>query len=406
MPIKISPGVRMLNVGPSLKSGPMTMYALGTNLPKGQPGILGVVVTPELNIAHEIARLPDGSTRDILNSEGTLTPLARAVREDPFNIFQANRKAGGAGHSGILWPFANRVNGAIVSSAGNEMVKVQWQGREVLIPANWPPPHSREPSRLIHGFGYRMSNTNIKGEWDGGLNGYLEGKAVVPADQWFSSLEVTHRISLRNGVLQREVSVRNTGKAPAPFACGEHPDIVVPKGQRREEVLLGIPASLLIKIQEDGSMLPDFSGNPLVPVEQSHLAHLFKARNEEGLFPLGDTFIDTCFTGLTTGEDADGWATVRVLFPALKWGVSIETRPIAHPGMVNALQIYAPNTGTALVAVEFQGNVPDPFNSLWDNFDLLKQGSRFITGSGLHIFPPNKRIIRTWAVTHRIVTRP
>ena len=402
MQVKILPGVCQRNVFGG--RGGAQMIFMGINLPKDKPGIIGVVVTPEFNIAAEIAQIPGVGVQDILNTEPNLRALSLATKKKPFNIFLVNGGKGGAGHNAIVWPFSNRHKGEVVGTPGNEKVKVKWGDQEILIPANWPPPNSgwkAEPSRAIHGFGYRKPNTIIKGEWDGKESCFLEGETNVSADEWFTILLVTHRISLEKGVLKRTVSVKNLGKVPVPFACGEHPDFAIPEGQSREGVLLGIPARLLVKVTNMKDLLPDFGNYPFIPVNQlKPFGRLFRARNDEGLFPIGNTFIDTCFTGL------DENPVVRVLFPEVKWGISVKGSTVSSPDMINALQIYAPPPGgPKLVAVELQGNVPDPFNPAWDSYGEIKQCKEWLTGSGMHIIKPDGHF-RTWHVSHRIEMRP
>ncbi|MFP3464156.1 aldose 1-epimerase family protein [Leifsonia sp. SIMBA_070] len=171
-------------------------------------------------------------------------------------------------------------------------------------------------------------------------------------------VEVTVAFSLDEDGLLTTVTGTNTGPTRAPWGTGPHPYLVAGDG-RVDDWAFTLPADQVLTVTED-RLIPI----GLEPVEDAE-GGIWDFRAAR---PIGDTFIDHAFTGLSRA--ADGRTTVRVMAPSgtgveLEWGedcpwVQIHTadRPIPELhrlGLAVEPMTCPPdayNSGTDLIALE------------------------------------------------------
>jgi galactose mutarotase-like enzyme len=153
---------------------------------------------------------------------------------------------------------------------------------------------------------------------------------------------------LAAGGLELEVGVANVGEAPLPFGLGWHPYFSLPSGERGQ-ARLRLPAGARTEVDNYDEVLPTGRILPLA-------GGPYDFAGAQGR-PLGDLYLDDCFTELRREH---GQAVVEILDPTARLGLRI-----ASPTeQVHAIQVYAP-PDQAFVVVEPQFNLADPYSSVW-----------------------------------------
>jgi galactose mutarotase-like enzyme len=164
--------------------------------------------------------------------------------------------------------------------------------------------------------------------------------------RWPGKLALDLAWRLEAGALVLAVTARNVGGEVAPLGLGVHPYLALPSGDRRQ-ARLRLPARVRTEVDNYDEVLPT---GRLLPVAGT--AYDFNAAA-----PLGDLYLDDCFTELVR---EDGQAVCEVADPAAGVGLRI-----ASPSpQVKAFQVYAP-PGEAFVVVEPQYNLADPYSPAW-----------------------------------------
>lgn len=270
-------------------------------------------------------------------------PLAEAARRldggpDDF--------AGNAAFSfgaAILAPYANRITGTDVP--GRREIETRVAGRRARLPRNWGGKSPGARQYAMHGLILDAPAKQVTQASPNQVAGHLPVGDF--GGRWPGQADMQVRYRLADGALRLSVETTNVGAAPLPLGLGWHPYFALPSG-RREQALLRAPARSRAPANNYDEVLPtgeivDVAGGPFD----------FRSRR-----PLGDLYLDDCFTGLI--RDGDGAVVCEVVDPAAGYGLRISTTT----AQVKAVQVYAP-PDKAFVVVEPQFNLADPFGPAW-----------------------------------------
>jgi galactose mutarotase-like enzyme len=325
-----------------------------------------VVLQNGFNIVSKKGSI-NGQEQELLRTEPEAT-IKKFLDEGYNNYFTKG--------SALLAPWANRIWG----KQEGDFLRVSFDGRTRLVPMNFP-----NEKTSIHG---EICDRNYNDTYffnnETGL--VLGGLTHITDKEWFSSLMVGQYIKLfSNGSLSRNILITNTGKYSAPVSVGEHPYYDIPEGQKREDVTLDIPAQLVVRADFNDHLRPMFKHPDLLTKFDGDFFP------KESKLTLGDFSFDHCFTGLIRPS------VLKIGFPALGWGVSIEGKQ-----SVNAIQVYSPTDPAAAafnsVAAEMQTNLADPTNNAWRKHSDF--GPMGFTGSGMKVLKPGEILI--WEVIHSL----
>jgi aldose 1-epimerase len=182
---------------------------------------------------------------------------------------------------------------------------------------------------------------------------------TVPAQEGYPHrIAVTVRYALGADGLTCTTTGRNTGPTPAPFGTAPHPYLSAGPEQV-DEWTLTLPAGRLLETDERLSPLE------VVPVDA--------ARDFRAGVRLGDTQLDTAFTGIERGED--GIAEVRIESPS---GTGVALRFGAEYPWAQVFTSDLPEERLRRrgVAVEPMTCPPDAFNTGVDLI-VLDPGEEF-----------------------------
>ncbi|WP_313540514.1 aldose 1-epimerase family protein [Leifsonia aquatica] len=166
-------------------------------------------------------------------------------------------------------------------------------------------------------------------------------------------VEVSVTFSLGEGGLRTVVTATNTGPTAAPWGTGPHPYLVAGEG-RVDDWTLTLPADTVLTVDEE-RLIP--SGLASVETEGDGIFDFRTPR------PIGDTFIDHAFTGLT--RDVDGIATVA-LRTADGSGVEMVWDDACPWVQIHTADQPDPALNRLGLAVEPMTCPPDAFNSRTD----------------------------------------
>ena len=111
------------------------------------------------------------------------------------------------------------------------------------------------------------------------------GYRLHPQQGWSGRLDLTVAYALSDEGLSVTTRAENVGRTRAPFGCGAHPYVAL-GDTRLSDVVLTVPASELVLV-DDERKLPTGTA----PVGE-------QGRDFRSPRPLGDTRLDTAFTGL------------------------------------------------------------------------------------------------------------
>jgi aldose 1-epimerase len=240
----------------------------------------------------------------------------------------------------ILAPFANRVTGDPL--AGSREIATLIDGRPARLPRNWGGKREGARAYAMHGLilatpvPYRQTQADA-------VIGTLAAGDFCGAWPGQASLEFEWR--LVRGDLALRVVCRNVGDDTLPFGVGWHPYFRLYGDRRRAR--LRVPGARRVEVNDYDEVLP--TGRLL---DVGDTAYDFRQGR-----PLGDLYLDDCFTDLTP---SGGRAVAEVLDTTERLGVRIASP--APP--VRAIQVYAPPDKPYL-AVEPQFNLADPYGSVW-----------------------------------------
>jgi aldose 1-epimerase len=198
------------------------------------------------------------------------------------------------------------------------------------------------------------------------------GYRLHPQPGWPGRLDLTVRYELSDDGVTVTTTATNVGSTRVPFGYGAHPYVALGE-TRLSDVVLAVPASTQVLVDDDRK-LPTGSA----PVEQD-------GRDFRSPRPLGDTRLDTAFTGLD--READGRWRVTLSGLADRPDVSVW-----GDGAFDWVQVFTDKgedegvEGVRGVAVEPLTCPADAFNS----------------GEGLVVLEPGQQWSGQWGVlVHR-----
>lgn len=216
-----------------------------------------------------------------------------------------------------LVPYCNRIRDG----------RFEWQGREVRLPANFPPePHS------LHGLGWQQP-------WDVTREGGFKCSLAHSHDGsggWPWAYEAQQRVRLGPEGCAITLDVTNRAGEPMPCGIGLHP-----YPRRRGETRVSFTATAMLEV--DTGLVPNGATAPA-------------GQWSKGSDLPGRT-IDHCFTGwdgLARADDELGSVTIRARGAGF-------------------LHLYAPEDGSAL-CLEPVSHQPDALNSASEQMITLPPG--------------------------------
>ncbi len=250
----------------------------------------------------------------------------------------------------ILFPFPSRIKDGTFT----------FEGKQVTLPVN-----DTKSVSAIHGLtlwkpwqAVRQGAGDDEGAWvTCGLRTAdvpeLESAYPFPYD-----IEYTYR--LRDGRLESEITVLNTGSGSLPMGFGLHPWFPMPLSQRGDRRTCRISAPTERIWELDG----------LIPT--GRIAKPSADRDLSAGVPLGDLEFDDVYTGLNA--DGSEWSRSTCLDP--QTGVEVE---VLADSAFRELVVYAPHDRPA-VCLEPYTCAPNAFNLAAEGID-----------SGMIVLPPGER---------------
>lgn len=283
------------------------------------------------------------------------------------------------GGGAILLPWANRIRGKL--SRDGKTIRTKVLGHTVNLPANWSGKAPGAEKHSIHGLmlAAKMDSVAVDSNVD---------HAEVTADwhagnfggHWLSSTDLKIHAELRADQFAFTVTATNVGHEKLPIGIGWHPYFLIPSGKRAQARLF-IPASERAETDNYDNVFPT---GKLLPLHGTPLDV-----GQKGGLTLNDTFLDDCFTVLE--KAADGTSYAEIVDPASKYGLRVK----ALTPFVNAYQAYAPKE-RAVVALEPQFNLPDPFDTAVWGKEWVREGN------GMKILEPGESV--TYSIALELFT--
>jgi len=342
---------------------------------QSKPQFLEAVVLPGIgmNLLQLKAYLPGKGDIQVLTTMDL--PEAKKFLETDNDEFGNNAFKIGAA---MLLPYPNRIRGKL--SPDGKTLATMIAGHKLELPANWKGKNPGAEIHAMHGLILTSKFQNVKhhdGPQESTVTGMLHGANF--AGHWLSDTDVDIGMTLKNATMDVYIIAKNVGDQEDPMAITFHPYFEFPSGDRKQ-ARLHVPADMRAIVNNYDDVFPT---GKLVPTKGSK----YDFNAPEGA-PLGDLFMDDCFTDLT--HDPDGGATIEVTDPAAKYGLRIR----ALSPHIKAVQIYAPPDKN-FVAVEPQFNLADPYNKkIWGNRDtgmvLVQPGKSVSWHVRLELFIPKK----------------
>lgn len=288
-------------------------------------------------------RLPDGELVDLIEA-----PDAREAAErldGGADDFAGNAAFGFGG--AMLAPYANRIRGRALPD--RREIETTIQGSQVRLPRNWGGKAPGAEQYAMHGL---ILDARVAWRQDAPdhLAGWLDAGDFD--GRWPGKVRLGFEWRLAAGGLILRVRAQNVGEDPAPIGIGWHPYFRLPSGDRHQ-ARLHLPARDRVMVNNYDEVLPT---GELAPVAGT--AYDFGASAGR---PLGEQYLDDCFTGLTRHE---GCVAAHLLDPAADIGLLVASKT----PRVRAFQVYAPPE-KAFVVIEPQFNLADPYGPEWRGRD-------------------------------------
>jgi len=274
----------------------------------------------------------------------------------------------------FLFPYPNRIRGTL--SADGKTLTTQWNGKTITLPANNAGKLPTAEKHAMHGLILKAKADNVKVVK---IPGGEMLTAVIHAGDfgghWFSKTDLDFTITLTGTYLDATVIAHNVGKESEPVSIGWHPYFNFPSGDR-SQVKIEIPGAKYATVDNYDNVFPT---GKLLPVDGTQ----YDLRAAGGV-ALAKNFYDDNWSSL---DWKNGAATVKVIDPAAKYGVSVE----GISPLIKTIQMYAPPT-QQFAAIEHQFNFADPFSKVWNGMDTgmvtLKPGQRTQWKVRLRVFVP------------------
>jgi aldose 1-epimerase len=340
---------------------------------ESKPQFLDAVVLPGIgmNLLQLKAYLPGKGDIQVLTTMDL--PDAKKFLETDNDEFGNNAFKLGAA---MLVPYPNRIRGKL--SPDGKTLTTMIAGHRLTLPANWAGKNPGAERHAMHGLILTSKFQDVKehdGPQESTVTALLHGGNF--GGHWLSDTDINIGMTLKNTSMDVYIIAKNVGEQEDPIGITFHPYFEFPSGDRKQ-ARLHVPADTRAIVNNYDDVFPT---GKLVPTKGTK--YDFNASAGE---PLGDMFMDDCFTDLT--HDPDGGATIEVTDPAANYGIRIR----ALSPHIKAVQIYAPPDKN-FVAVEPQFNLADPYNKkIWGDRD-----------TGMVTVQPGKSV--SWHVRLELFTR-
>jgi aldose 1-epimerase len=278
----------------------------------------------------------------------------------------------------MLLPYPNRIRGKLAPDG--KTLTTMIAGHRLTLPANWAGKNPGAERHAMHGLILTSKFQNVKehdGPQESTVSAMLHGGNL--GGHWLSDTDVEIWMTLKNTTMDVAIVAKNVGNEEDPMAITFHPYFEFPSGDRKQ-ARLHVPAETRVVVNNYDDVFPTGKMEATKGTKYDFNA-------PEGA-PLGDLFMDDCFTDLT--RDPDKGVTIEVMDPAANYGLRIR----GLSPHIKAVQIYAPPDKN-FVAVEPQFNLADPYNKkIWGNRDtgmvLLQPGKSVSWHVRLELFIPKK----------------
>jgi galactose mutarotase-like enzyme len=336
-----------------------------------KPEFTSITLAPGrgMEVLQITANFPGKGNVDVLASPDLATAAKMLdVDDDDFGNF--GYRLGAA----FLVPYPNRIRGKL--SADGKTLTTEWQGHTLTLPANHIGKLPGAERHAMHGLILKAKTEEVSVDK---VPGGEEVSGVIHAGDfgghWLSKTDLVVTITLTANAVDASIVARNVGSEDEPMAIAWHPYFNLPSGDRAQ-ARVRIPASSVAEVDGYDNVFPT---GKILPVAGTR----FDLRGSGGT-PLGANFFDDNWSHLAWKDHA---ATVQVLDPAARYGVSIE----GLSPEIKTIQAYAPPTKN-FVAVEHQYNFADPFGKEWGTTGTgmvtLKPGQSTKWHVRVHVFVP------------------
>jgi len=342
-----------------------------------KPEFTSVTIAPGrgMEVLQITANFPGKGNVDVLASPDLATAKKMLDVDDTPNGDLGYRLG-----AAFLAPYPNRIRGKL--SADGKTLTTEWKGHTITLPANNIGKLPTAERHAMHGLILKAKTDDVSVE---DVPGGQEVAGIIHAGDfgghWLSKSQFVIKIRLTADYVDATVEARNVGTEPEPMAIAWHPYFNLPSGDRTQ-ARVQIPASTVAEVDGYDNVFPT---GKIVPVEGTK----FDLRSVAGT-ALGTNFYDDNWNHIQWANKA---ATVRVIDPAAKYGISIE----GLSPEIKAIQMYAPPTAH-FVAIEHQYNFGDPFGKEWDEnkernkidtgMVTIKPGQTTKWHVRLHVFVP------------------
>lgn len=340
------------------------------------PQFLGATILPGrgMDVLQIKAYLPGKGVIPVLWSP-TLAVAATQLNGGPGDEYgNHNFSFGGT----FLFPYPNRVLGKL--SPDGKTLTATWNGRSVVLPANWRGKKPGARPVAMHGLILNhktqdVTVTNVPGGQQ--VTGVIDGGNFD--GHWFSKSRLNFKLTITGDAFDAQVTAKNVGTKSEPVSMSWHPYLSIPSGDR-DAALIHIPGSQRAQVNNYDDVFPT---GKLLPVKGTH--YDFEAPNGA---PLGaGNYYDDNWSNLTR---TNGQVDVRLVDPASDYGVEIE----GLSPQIRTIQMYSPPT-VKFAVVEQQFNFADPFGKEWHGMNTgmvtLQPGQSVTWHVRLHLFTPKTK---------------
>ncbi|GAB3491132.1 aldose 1-epimerase family protein [Flexivirga lutea] len=255
-----------------------------------------------------------------------------------------------AGRGQLLMPWPNRIADGTYT----------FDGKDQQLPLTEPARHN-----AMHGL-VRWEQWSLIDATDSALT---VGFRLMPSPGWDTILDLRVRYELSDDGLAVTPSATNVGSVRAPFGFGAHPYLTVGE-DGVDELTLSVPATDYLTV--DDQLLPTGTR----PVEGTD----YDFRRPR---PIGQTVLDTAFTGLAAGDDG-------------RWRVTLSTAARSTTMWAQAdtfgyTQVF---TGDTLPGARARhtGVAVEPMSC---------PAGAFATGEALVVLEPGAGWSGQWGIAHR-----
>jgi galactose mutarotase-like enzyme len=339
-----------------------------------KPEFLSATILPGrgMNVFQITANLPGKGTIDVLASP-SLAEAAEKLNGGPDDQYgNASFSFGGA----FLVPYPNRIRGKL--SADSKTLTIEWHGKTITLPANWPGKKPGAEPVAMHGMilDSKTDDVNVQTIPDGQvLTGTIHAGDF--GGHWLSKTDLSFKLTLTGDAFDAEITAKNVDDEAEPIAIGWHPYLSIPSGDRAQ-ARVHVPATQTAQVNNYDDVFPT---GKLLPVKGTK--YDFNAPDGTAL---DDSFYDDNWSNLKRTE---GVVDVRLTDPADNYGIHVD----GVSPEIKTVQVYSPPT-QKFAAIEEQFNFADPFGKEWHGMNTgmvtLKPGQSVTWHVRLALFTPSK----------------